>query len=130
VHFHMQGFVVTLNHWNILFIKSCAWALKREPGKFMTLLCVTLDLNWVHPSFSTWPASPLNRHLSSLSLCCEFLAAVNFWISYVIVNSLHVFRTPWLELERHSQVRVCGLLSALRVCLYVLPKGKIFPASN
>jgi len=96
----------------------------------MTLLCVTLDLNWVHPSFSTWPATPLNRHPSSLSLCCEFLAAANIWSSCVIMNSLHVFRTPWLELERQSQVRVCGLRTALRVCLYVLPECKIFPASN
>lgn len=46
------------------------------------------------------------------------------------MNSLHVFRTPWLELERQSQVRVCGLRTALRVCLYVLPECKIFPASN
>jgi hypothetical protein len=85
----------------------------------MALLCVTLDLNWVHPSFSNWPASPLNRHLSSLSLFYEFLAAANFWNSCVIMNSLHVLRTPWLELERRSQVRVCGLLTALRVCLCV-----------
>lgn len=106
------------------------FVLKREPGKFMTLLCVMLDLNWIHPSFSTWPASPLNRHRSSLSLCCEFLAAANFWSSYVIMNSLHVFRTPWLELERQSQVLVCGLLTALHVCLYVLLESIIFPASN
>jgi hypothetical protein len=46
------------------------------------------------------------------------------------MNSLHVFRTPWLELERQSQVRVCGLLTALRADLYVLPEGKIFPFSN
>ena len=106
------------------------FVLKHELGKFMTLLCVTLDLNWVYPSFSTWPASPLTRHLSSLSLCCEFLAAANFWNSCVITNSLHVLRTPWLELERQSQVRVCVLLTALRVCLYVLPDGKIFSFSS
>jgi len=106
------------------------FVLKHEPVKFMTLLRVTLDVNWVHPSFSTWPASPLNRHLSSLSLCCEILAAANIWSSCVVMNSLRVFRTPWLELGRQSQVRVCGLWTELRVCLYVLPECEIFPASN